>query len=52
MLNDRELKELIKNGNEYGNKIFDLWNNKSRFNSGYKNYERIKKMVSNQMKDF
>ena len=35
MLNDRELKELIKNGNEYGDKIFELWNSK--------NYKRIKK---------
>lgn len=43
MLNDRELKELIKNGNEYGNKIFELWNSKSRFNAAYKNYERIKR---------
>lgn len=42
MENDK-LKELIKNGNEYGNKIFELWNNKSRFNAGYKNYEKIKR---------
>lgn len=42
MLNDRELKELIKNGNEYGNKIFELWNGKSRYNSAYKNSERCK----------
>lgn len=43
MLNDRGLKELIKNGNEYGNKIFELWNSKSRFNAAYKNYNRIKR---------
>lgn len=42
-MENEKLKELIKNGNEYGNKIFELWNSKSRFNSAYKNYERIKR---------
>ena len=42
-MENEKLKELIKNGNEYGNKIFELWNNKSRFNAAYKNYERIKR---------
>ena len=42
-MENEKLKVLIKNGNEYGNKIFELWNSKSRFNASYKNYERIKK---------
>lgn len=42
-MENEKLKELIKNGNEYGNKIFELWNSKSRFNAAYKNFERIKR---------
>ena len=42
-MENEKLKELIKNGNEYGNKIFEMWNSKSRFNAAYKNYERIKR---------
>ena len=42
-MENEKLKELIKNGDEYGNKIFELWNSKSRFNAAYKNYESIKR---------
>lgn len=42
-MENEKLKELIKNGNEYGNKIFELWNSKNRFNAAYKNCERIKR---------
>lgn len=41
-MENEKLKELIKNGNEYGNKIFELWNSKSRYNSAYKNSKRCK----------
>lgn len=42
-MENEKIKELIKSGNEYGNKIFELWNSKSCFNAAYKNYERIKR---------